>query len=185
MNCPACRSKPLEPFSIGGDSLYKCPECHGLWFNGEELREIEELPMSELMRDFQDKLDDLSPNVEKSATGDRLCPECKKPMDRYQYDVSSGVWVNGCSAGCGVWLEKGELFKIHHHLQNAMEALPPEKMKAIATQLKLIEENEKRSEEEAVMSVFANPKNTGALPLWHAMDGVCRFMYHTFFKLGV
>lgn len=186
LNCPGCQSKAMEPFAIGKDSLYKCPSCHGFWFNGEELRDIEELPESQIMNDFQDQLDDASITDSKTAVANRLCPECGKPMDSYQYDISSGVWIHGCSAGHGVWLEKGEILKIHRHLQDAMKALPPQKMKAILDQLKQVEADEKRKEEEAVMSVFSDHKGSAVpIPLWHLMDGVTRFLYHTLFKLGV
>ncbi len=186
LNCPVCKTKTLEAVTLGHDTLDKCPVCHGLWFNGNELGDIEELPETELMSEFQDQLDGASISESKTGLKDRLCPQCNKPMNSYQYDVSSGIWIQGCPDGEGVWLDKGEILKIHKHLQDVAKDLPPEKMKALMEQLKQIDEDEKREEEAAVMSVFPDRKGTKFnLPVWHLMDGVCRFFYHILFKLGV
>jgi len=97
-------------------------------------------------------------------------------MNSYQYDVSSGIWIEGCPAGDGVWMDKGEVLKIHQHLQDAAKDLPPEKMQALITQLKQIEIDEQKKEDAALDELFEHHNKN--FPLWHAMDGVMRFLYH-------
>ena len=69
LKCPRCKTQELVSMPAGKDLLYKCPACHGLWFQGEDLRDVEELPESELMNLFQDQLEDAQVNSgsEKSA----------------------------------------------------------------------------------------------------------------------
>jgi len=184
LRCPFCEDKELIPVTIAKDTLDQCPACLGLWFNGNELGDIDELPDSELMSEFQDQLDSGTITDTKTGKADPKCPQCQNPMKRYQYDVPSGVWVYGCAASDGVWVEKGEVLKVHAHLQKSMKALPKEQQKTLLDQLKQIEEDEDRKAEEAVLSVFAGKKSS-KIPLPHLMDGVCRFMYHMLFKLGV
>jgi len=186
LSCPSCKTKVLLPCTISGDLLYKCSSCHGLWFNGEGLRDVEELPDSQLMIHFQDQLDGSSIMASKTAEADWLCPQCGKPMDSYQYDVSSGVWIHGCPVGDGVWLDKGGILKIHRYLHEAVRTFSPETLKQIQSELKQIEIQHNRKQEEAVLAVFGDHyAQNRFVPIWHAMDGVSRFLYHILFKLGV
>jgi Zn-finger nucleic acid-binding protein len=185
LTCPACKNKNLESFLIGQDELFKCPGCHGLWFDGKELRDVEDLPETELMSDFQDQLDSatISPGGEAE---DRLCPRCSKPMNKRQYDVSSGIWIYGCPEDEGVWLDKGEVVKIHQHLIGAAQQYSPEKSQALAQQLKNIDEDENRKDESAALSIFgSHPGSKIPVPAWHLMDGVGRLVVHAAVKSGI
>jgi Zn-finger nucleic acid-binding protein len=185
LTCPACKNQDLQSFSIGQDELFKCPGCHGLWFDGAELRDIEELPETELMNDFQDQLDSAAISPGGDAK-DRPCPRCRKPMNKYQYDVSSGIWIYGCSDDEGVWLDKGEVIKIHQHLISAAKEFTPEKREALALQLKDIEQDENRKEETAALSIFGSHLDSKLpVPAWHLMDGVSRLVAHAAFKAGM
>jgi Zn-finger nucleic acid-binding protein len=173
--------------SIAKDTVDKCPQCAGLWFNREELGDIEELPNTELMNDFQDQLNDSSPIKSEAGVKDRLCPLCRKPMDSYQYDLSSGVWIQACPDGEGVWLDKGEVFKIHDHLVAGAKSFPKEKLEALYAQLKVMENQESRQKETEVMSVFERAHDEGSggmIPVWHLMDGGRRLCYHFLSTLG-
>jgi Zn-finger nucleic acid-binding protein len=189
LNCPACKSETLQPFQVGSVVLQKCPKCSGLWFDGDELGQVEEFPETELTKDFQDQLDDASvtsaAGVKDAAAKpqEELCPFCEKPMLRYQYDLSSGIWIHGCPDGDGVWLDKGEVLKVHQHLLDAAKDLPPEKMQALMAQLKQIQQDEQKKEDQAVASLFGHHQGVGA-PVWHLMDGICLFAYHAINKVG-
>ncbi len=188
LNCPACKTEALQAFKAGSVTIEKCPKCSGLWFDGDELGQVEDFPDTELTSDFQDQLENSSVASASEAQSDvkpqeMLCPFCQKPMLRYQYDLSSGVWIHGCPDGDGIWLDKGEVLKVHQHLQNAAKDLPPEKMKALMSQLKQIQQDEQRKEDEAVTSLFGHHQGAGT-PVWHLMDGICLFAYHAINKVG-
>jgi Zn-finger nucleic acid-binding protein len=183
--CPACKNQNLSQFMIGQDELYKCPKCHGLWFDGKELRDVEELSETELMNDFQDQLDAATVSPGPDAKN-RQCPRCRKPMNSYQYDVSSGIWINGCPDDEGVWLDKGEVVKIHQHLVQAVKQFSPERLQSLTEQMNAIEVDENRKEEEAALSIFGDHKGSKLpVPMWHLMDGVGRLVCHALFKGGI
>lgn len=183
LSCPACTGSTLEAFKIRQDTLYKCGQCHGIWFDEDELGRVEELPDTELMADFQDQLD-ASGMLAQDAGRARNCPHCSQPLENHQYDISSGISVDSCPNGDGVWLDHGEVMAVHQHLQDAVKAWPPERIKALEMQLAAIRRDEDQKLEAAVLQPFHHADG-GALPVWHAMDGVCRFVYHVLYKLGV
>jgi hypothetical protein len=37
------------------------------------------------------------------------CPKCAGPMDRRRYGLGSPTVIDVCEAGCGIWLDAGEL----------------------------------------------------------------------------
>lgn len=183
LTCPTGDGAVLEPFPIRQDTLYKCGQCHGLWFDRDELGRVEELPDSELMADFQDQLDGSGPLTQDSGRG-RTCPRCGQPLENHQYDISSGVWIDSCPNGEGVWLDYGEVIAVHQHLQDAAKEWPPERLEALKSQLSAIRRDEEQKMEAAVLSPFHHA-DRGPLPVWHVMDGVCRFLYHYLYKMGV
>ena len=170
MNCPACKSTDLLPFRIGADTVDKCHQCHGLWFNGENLGDAENLPESELLNDFQDQLDAIEPVKAAAPEKDALCPLCRKAMNRYQYDLSSGIWVHACPDNQGVWLDKGEVIKIHRHLVEAARDWPQAKLEELYKQSASAEADR---EKKAGETTFAG------------LDGVQRLVYHLMEKIGV
>lgn len=171
--------------TVRKDTLLKCPSCHGIWFEGGELSDAGELPYSELMQAFQDQLDAASAQPAPGAANELPCPRCQKPLDRHQYDVSSGIVVDSCLDGHGVWLDRGEVIAIHRYLEESAKDLPPEKLAELNAQLAKIRLDEDRKLEEAVLSPFHH-EGTGAMaPAWHAMDGVCRFLWHVMYKIGL
>ena len=52
------------------------------------------------------------------------CPVCGQSMRRYIYCEDSGVVVDSCDLGHGIWLDDGELAQIYDYL-NRIEALDP------------------------------------------------------------
>lgn len=168
MNCPTCKSSDLLPLKIGADTVDKCSQCHGLWFNQENLGDVENLPENELMSDFQDQLDDCEP-AKGADPKNRVCPLCKKPMDNYQYDLSSGIWVQACPNGDGVWLDKGEVIKIHRHLVQGARDWPEEKMQKLYAQTADAERERESAEEKAALV---------------GLNGGQRLVYHLLGKIG-
>lgn len=180
--CPVDKEK-LVAVAVSKDTLDYCSACHGFWFNGNEICDIEELPVSELMIEFQDELDNGEITDSKEGKENPNCVLCEAPMKRFQYNLPRDIWVYGCPSGDGIWIEKNETLKIHRHLEKSAKALPKEKQKTLSTQLKTIEEDADRKAEETALTEFSGEKKS-KIPLPHLMDGVCRFMAHMLFKIN-
>lgn len=184
LNCPACAGVALQPLNVRQDTLYKCPQCDGLWFDRDDLVDVEHLPDSELMSDFQDQLVSSPAQMRDSGRG-RTCPHCSKDLESHRYDYSSSIWVDSCPDGEGVWLDCGEVMAVHKHLDDSAKELTPERRAALNAQLAQIAMNEDKKFEEAVLAPYHHQGHGATVPVWHAMDGVFRVAYHLLYKLGV
>ncbi len=104
MQCPV-DGTTLETHTVHSVSVEECPKCHGLWFEGGELRQAKdaEEPGANWL-DF----DLWSKHGEFSADwSSHKCPRCGKSMASLAYS-STGVTVDYCVDRHGVWLHKGE-----------------------------------------------------------------------------
>jgi Zn-finger nucleic acid-binding protein len=112
MNCPVDTAM-LETHVLDPVTVEECPQCRGLWFNQDELRRAKDAAKPDLnWLDFdlwseKDKFD--------ATWSSRKCPQCKKKMATIGY-CNTGVGVDYCIEGHGMWLEKGELEAIVERL---------------------------------------------------------------------
>lgn len=86
-----------------------CPECLGLWFDEDELRQAKDEKDKSLNWVDVDIWSD--PKKFKITRGMRLCPECRLPLYEVYYD-SSKIIIDVCNLCHGVWLDRGEFKKI-------------------------------------------------------------------------
>ena len=110
--CPRC-NVALDLIEVDGEKALMCKQCEGVMLrkldhvmglSEEQLRESE---ISETL--FADHPEmDLTPPV--------ACPVCREPMRRYVYSTDSGVAVDSCITGHGIWLDDGELAKIYDYI---------------------------------------------------------------------
>jgi len=54
------------------------------------------------------------PNIDLTPVAP--CPVCRQPMRRYIYSTDSGVAVDACATGHGIWLDDGELAQIYDYI---------------------------------------------------------------------
>ncbi|MCD6500565.1 zf-TFIIB domain-containing protein [bacterium] len=114
MNCPLCKTELKKAIFYQTEVDY-CPNCLGLWFEKDELREA---------KDEKDKnLNWLDIDLWKDETkfkiskGKKLCPSCSMPLYEINYG-DSGVKVDVCNLCQGIWLDRGEFKKIIDYLKN-------------------------------------------------------------------
>jgi len=101
--CPKCR-EPLIVVELEGVEVDHCLTCHGTWLDAGEL----ELLMERA---------GLRPRPWTEATtaagagksGARRCPRCRRKMHVVSIGVQPLVPLDRCRAGCGFWLDAGEL----------------------------------------------------------------------------
>ncbi len=89
------------------DVVDLCESCHGIWCDDEELRNI----IHTIEKEFKDlELDASLPSRVKSEN--RTCPTCDSTLHENNFSYNSGIMLDRCPSGHGVWLDYVELEKI-------------------------------------------------------------------------
>lgn len=86
-----------------GLEVDSCPECFGIWFDREELRQFLSHP------DWVEKVLPDLPTPDRflrPASQARLCPGCRQEMKESQLGE---ILVDVCPRCQGIWLDQGEL----------------------------------------------------------------------------
>jgi len=119
IECPKCH-EPMFVVEFEGIEIDTCPSCEGVWLDGGELEALVGTPPPAKERPDQD----LGP-----PTLD--CPICvdKLVKDRY---AGTGVVVDKCPHGDGIWLDRGELEQILKALAPSPDAKAHEEAGAAA-----------------------------------------------------
>lgn len=102
----------MRPYtdSTTGLEIDACPECYGLWFDKEELRQFFESP--ELSGQVLQEEATLALATSASAPVPELpeqrlpCPQCREPM---QSSRLGSTQVDYCLRCRGIWLDRWEL----------------------------------------------------------------------------
>lgn len=113
--CPRCK-EPLREVIYETTSIDLCPKCKGAWCEGDELGKIvqsREIAFSD--EDHKDIVPDESKAVtasESQQVASLPCVACGQTMRRSNYSYTSGIIIDGCRYGHGVWLDKDELERV-------------------------------------------------------------------------
>lgn len=110
-NCPACHEVLMMKFrdATSGLEIDSCPECFGLWFDGEELKLIFESPTLSkqiLEEDAAERLLSPEDDVPREDTG-RTCPACVE--QRLFSSKLGSTQVDYCLRCHGIWFDRSEL----------------------------------------------------------------------------
>lgn len=103
--CPACQ-QPLQ--SLG--AVFQCQACQGFW--------IPELYFGKLLAQADEQVAPMldtrppGPQTLNPSTSPRQCACCEAAMDNYQFACESGIWIDACPHGHGMWLDPGEFAMI-------------------------------------------------------------------------
>ncbi len=89
-----------------------CPECIGVWLGPEELGVIANQPTPNwpipAIEAVLAKVGKSGVPVAERARRFR-CPECEQLLEPTNYEGTSGIIIDTCSADHGYWLEGGEM----------------------------------------------------------------------------
>ncbi len=118
LTCPNCKSDSLKQIMFHKTKVGMCEECHGLWFDRDELSKA-------VAQDdkFLEWLEiDLWKNKEgfKVVFSEKICPVCNKNLYQVAYN-DSDILVHICNSCHGVWLESGEFKKIIDYLEQKVD----------------------------------------------------------------
>lgn len=118
--CHSCKASLVEEES-GDHKLFRCPQCRGIWLSDELLQQL--LEESGREDRVATKLDDAEAEAQVEISNTyapsrlaRACPECSREMDNFKFQ-ETGIWLDGCPSGHGVWLDHGELRLISERLK--------------------------------------------------------------------
>lgn len=99
MKCPNCETE-LQTAVRHGIGVDACPACKGMWFSAQELERLEDEAF-----DLGD--DEKGTLVFAAEPSPRLCPECAKPLQGFQYRLYD-LPLEFCAEGHGFFLDAGE-----------------------------------------------------------------------------
>ncbi len=117
LSCPVCHCD-LGELDDGGVLVDRCPNCAGVWLDGNELtRLIEGRGRSfapEVVQQLREKLSAGRKGYQHGPreAADRPCPRCGGTLRSFNYAYSTGVIVDRCPACKGVWTDYGEIEQI-------------------------------------------------------------------------
>ncbi|MHC4659307.1 MAG: TFIIB-type zinc ribbon-containing protein [Planctomycetota bacterium] len=113
MNCPKCNIS-LKSSVYEGVQIDKCDRCNGTWLDDGEIVKIvetkEETFDPKLVRQTLALGFTGVPTKEQQTLVQ--CPKCQAAMVPINYDYSSGIILDRCPEGHGLWLDGGELEKV-------------------------------------------------------------------------
>lgn len=109
--CPNCQNK-MKILSIVFKGSYStdklkidfCENCESIWFDRGELIKALEMDVKDISKYFPSRTKE-----SVRGTGKRLCPICKSYMTLINYSKDTGIWIDLCPNGCGIFLDAGEL----------------------------------------------------------------------------
>lgn len=110
MHCPACKTH-LRIIAAADLELDQCPDCHGIWFDKDELK-----PFLDFALRYRDDVQDADYDPKRlwnSVVGDGeptyRCPVCDVEMAKFNYAVDSNVILDRCPECEGLWVERPEI----------------------------------------------------------------------------
>ncbi len=111
--CFKCK-KELERALLYNIEIDYCPQCQGMWFDEDELRQAKDKKDENLKWLDVDLWQDESKF--RISRGNKLCPIDRLPLYEVEYG-DSGIKVDLCIICKGIWLDKGEFKQIISYLK--------------------------------------------------------------------
>lgn len=182
LTCPRC-SVDMKKIHVRNVELDLCESCEGLWFDRDEIGQVAAMGEEEAAASpLAPSLETDKERLESPGKGDLKCPRCGSEMYRYIYMVSSGVVVDGCEKGCGVWLDDGEIRKIIEYSIESERALDPETERMLREKLQAVKREARANEEKFIDSLVLMDNRPG---LMRYPGKVLQCIYRCFYKMGL
>lgn len=119
MKCPRC-SSALSTETRESVSIEICSACKGLWTGTEQIKTMiknHDTTFSPTL--IQKTIFESGPKFPVEEQKNLApCPLCAKDMHVLNYNYSSGVFVNVCSSGHGIWFDSGELERVEIFMEH-------------------------------------------------------------------
>ncbi len=107
--CHTCQQNLVAKTS-GQHLLLGCPTCEGTWIPIASLKAAlsDDLENEELLEAVDNDGESDIGNTFAPSRVSRKCPACEQFLENHKFD-DSGVWIDSCPEGHGIWLDRGEL----------------------------------------------------------------------------
>ena len=114
MKCPICKKIELKKSNFNRVEVDYCPECLGLWFEEDELRQAKDAKDKTLNWLDIDLWEDRT--LFKVSKSQKACPKDGVPLYEVKYGTSE-IKVDVCDMCHGIFLDRGEFKKIMEFLK--------------------------------------------------------------------
>lgn len=113
MNCPRCNTDTLFDHKYEGFAVKQCSSCYGHWLSSEDLSNIIHKRLNEFeSHHIKNAIINSFRGIPKSELETVInCPECSAPMNAVNYADDSGIIIDRCPQGHGLWFDQNELDK--------------------------------------------------------------------------
>ncbi len=115
MICPNCKKETLEKIRFHKSEVDKCNQCHGIWFERDELRKSKD-EKDQHLKWLDADIWREGKKIQVSSSM-KTCPPCKENLYEVKYGESD-IKVDVCNSCQGVWLDGREFKKIIAYLSN-------------------------------------------------------------------
>lgn len=150
--CPDCKIE-MQSQRYYGVAVDICPACAGVWFDEGELRALMQVDPLILLSLEDRAVPDIYYSPDEVLG--RRCPRCSIALHAYRYLYDSPVELDGCNQCHGIWVENGELRKLHETLQAQEQAeTQPEAQHRLAVAQYEIESREQVERANMLTSLF-------------------------------
>lgn len=114
--CPNCKAI-MKGEDYEGVLIHLCQGCKGIWLEENNLSIITERHDQSIDSSVLDVVKESKgipeiPKTKRDESRKLYCTTCNKPLDLVNYGYSSGIFVDRCDNGCGVFLDDEELEKV-------------------------------------------------------------------------
>jgi Zn-finger nucleic acid-binding protein len=137
--CPEC-SQEMRKKEYEGVVIDICENCGGVWLDKDELYHILETREEKFSQSQQEEVapEKIIPPRPEDLIPQLNCPVCGALMQRFAFGYSSGIILDRCPNGDGVWLDRGELEKVQIYKEKSQDYAEKEyaKFSRIAAQAK-------------------------------------------------
>jgi Zn-finger nucleic acid-binding protein len=184
MKCPRCTVE-MRSAIVGNVELDTCDRCEGIWFDRDELQTVldhgeYELGGSEISRSLDSDVE----REEAPGSSDMSCPRCNAELTRYNYSYESGIILDTCPDGCGLWMDDGELKKILHYIDDMQAPVDSVAEAELILKIKKIRSDANAREEELIDGMVSLD-NTATNVVTKAAGNLLQSVYRLLFKAGI
>ncbi len=180
--CPRCQEK-MRIIKVNNTDIDLCDGCEGAWFDKDELQEVLKMGESSASQSsLAPSFDAEFKRVETPGMGGLKCPRCNNELFRYNYMLSSGVIIDGCENGCGIFMDDGEIRKVFKFALEQEKELDPETEKKMMDLLALVKREARMKEEKLIDSLVLMDNRGGIMSI---PGKVLQGIYRIFYKIGL
>ena len=129
--CPDCNTE-LQDKRFYNIPISVCPNCAGIWLDGDDLYRIRVELGPEQIKDIEKEVAP-APQALPVPAHNPQCPVCHQALKPYHY-MNGPVILHTCDKICGIWVQDSEMDKIAAVDEPSAAALQVEQQYAAQSQ---------------------------------------------------